>query len=72
MAQDTTIPSATSRYSDALKLHNQGVQFQEQGRFAEAGSAFRGALRAWETLPAEQSGEMTETLNGLETSFGSN
>jgi tetratricopeptide (TPR) repeat protein len=64
VAQDT-IPRVPSRYSDALKLHNQGVQFQEQGRFVEAESAFREALRGWEMLPIAPSEEVAATLNGL-------
>lgn len=63
VAQDA-VPRA-SRYSDALKLHNQGVQFQEQGRFVEAESAFREALRGWEVLPTVPSEEVAATLNGL-------
>jgi len=64
VAQDT-IPSAASRHSDALKLHNQGVQFQEQGKFADSEFAFREALHAWEMLPAATSEEIAATLNGL-------
>lgn len=56
---------ATSRYSEALRLHNRGVLSQEQGRFAEAESAFREALQAWEKLPNSPSEEMAATLNGL-------
>ena len=55
----------TSRYSDTIRLHNQGVLSQEQGRFAEAESAFRQALRAWEILPDATSEEIAATLNGL-------
>src|SRR5713226_4009351 len=64
VAQDT-ISSAASRHSNALKLHNQGVQFQEQGRFADSEFAFWEALHAWEMLPAATSEEIAATLNGL-------
>jgi tetratricopeptide (TPR) repeat protein len=57
--------TSTSRYSDTIRLHNQGVLFQEQGRFAEAETAFRQALRSWETLPDATSEEIAATLNGL-------
>jgi tetratricopeptide (TPR) repeat protein len=57
--------STTSQNSDARKLHNQGVLSQEQGRFVEAESAFRQALRAWEILPDATSEEVAATLNGL-------
>jgi len=60
-----TSSNAPSRYCDALRLHNQGVLSQEQGRFAEAESAFREALHAWEKLPAATSEEIAATLNGL-------
>jgi tetratricopeptide (TPR) repeat protein len=55
----------TSRYSGALKLHNQGVLSQEQGRFSEAESAFREALHVWEELPEPPSEAVAATLNGL-------
>ena len=57
--------TSTSRYSDTIRLHNQGVLFQEQGRFAEAETAFRQALSSWETLPDATSEEIAATLNGL-------
>jgi tetratricopeptide (TPR) repeat protein len=63
LAQDA-IPNAT-RYSDAIRLNNQGVLSEEQGRFSEAESAFRGALLAWEMLPAASSEGIVATLNGL-------
>jgi len=58
-------PSTASPYSDAGNLHNRGVLAQEQGRFADAESAFRDALQAWDALPAAPSEAMAATLNGL-------
>src|SRR5262249_50556927 len=63
VAQST--PTTTSPYSQATRLHNQGVLSQELGRFAEAESAFRGALRAWEDLPSPPLTEIAATLKGL-------
>jgi tetratricopeptide (TPR) repeat protein len=60
-----SIPSTTSQYSQAVQLHNQGILSQELGRFAEAESAFREALRAWHALPSLPSTEIAATLNGL-------
>jgi len=57
--------STTSQNSDARKLHNQGVLSEVQGRFVEAETAFRQALRAWEILPDATSEEIAATLNGL-------
>jgi tetratricopeptide (TPR) repeat protein len=65
LSAQETIPSAASRYSDARKLHNQGIQFQEQGGFAEAESAFRKALHAWEMVQTAPPEEVAATLNNL-------
>ena len=59
------IPSTTSPYSQAVRLHNQGILSQEWGRFAEAESAFREAPRAWDALPSPCITEMAATLNDL-------
>lgn len=63
-AQDKA-PSTASSYSDAGNLHNRGVLAQEQGRFADAESAFRDALRAWDAQPTAPPEAIAGTLNGL-------
>jgi tetratricopeptide (TPR) repeat protein len=60
-------PFSTTKWlhSQAVRLHNQGILFQESGRFAEAESAFREALRVWKKLPSTPSAEIAATSNGL-------
>ncbi len=63
-AQETMRRTA-SQYSGPIQLHNQAVNLERLGRFADAETQFREALHAWEALPAPQPVESAFTLGDL-------
>ena len=60
-----TIPSTAPEYPGPVQLHNQAVNSQRLGRFADAESQFREALHAWEQITTPEPVETAVTLNDL-------